>query len=110
MKVYWIAMYKKIDNQENIQNYGAKVTEVFKSYNAKPIVRGGKFNPKLIPKMSDEEAIVYLSQLRQIGRWSAEMILLFTYNRPNIWPIQDIGLLRAISNNYKKNIYHLKVM
>ena len=60
------------------------------------------FNPKLINKMSDEEAINYLSQLRQIGRWSAEMILLFTYNRSNIWPIQDIGLLRAISKNYKK--------
>ena len=60
------------------------------------------FNPKLIPKMSDEEAILYLSQLRQIGRWSAEMILLFTYNRPNIWPVQDVGLLRAISKNYKK--------
>jgi DNA-3-methyladenine glycosylase II len=61
------------------------------------------FNPRLINKMTDEEAIVYLSQLRQIGRWSAEMILLFTYNRSNIWPIQDIGLLRAISKNYKKN-------
>ena len=60
------------------------------------------FNPKLIDKMSDEEAIDYLSNLRQIGRWSAEMILLFTYNRSNIWPIQDIGLLRAISKNYKK--------
>ena len=60
------------------------------------------FNPKLINNMSDEEAIEYLSSLRQIGKWSAEMILLFTYNRPNIWPIQDIGLLRAISNNYKK--------
>ncbi len=60
------------------------------------------FNPKLISKMNDEEAIKYLSNLRQIGRWSAEMILLFTYNRSNIWPIQDIGLLRAISNNYKK--------
>ena len=60
------------------------------------------FDPSLISKMSDEEAIVYLSQLRQIGRWSAEMILLFTYNRSNIWPIQDIGLLRAISKNYKK--------
>ena len=60
------------------------------------------FNPRLIPKMSDEEAIFYLSQLRQIGRWSAEMILLFTYNRSNIWPVQDIGLLRAISKNYKK--------
>ena len=60
------------------------------------------FNPKLISKMSDEDAIIYLSKLRQIGRWSAEMILLFTYNRSNIWPVQDIGLLRAISKNYKK--------
>ena len=60
------------------------------------------FKPKLIKKMDDEEAINYLSNLRQIGRWSAEMILLFTYNRSNIWPVQDIGLLRAISKNYKK--------
>ena len=60
------------------------------------------FNPRLINRMSDEEAINYLSNLRQIGRWSAEMILLFTYNRSNIWPIQDIGLLRAISKNYNK--------
>ena len=60
------------------------------------------FNPRLISNMNDEEAIIYLSSLRQIGRWSAEMILLFTYNRSNIWPIQDIGLLRAISKNYKK--------
>ena len=63
------------------------------------------FNPKLISKMSDEEAILYLSELRQIGRWSAEMILLFTYNRPNIWPLQDVGLLRAISKNYKKEYF-----
>ena len=60
------------------------------------------FNPQLIKTMSDEDAINYLSNLKQIGRWSAEMILLFTYNRSNIWPIQDIGLLRAISKNYKK--------
>ena len=60
------------------------------------------FNPRLISRMSDEEAILYLSQLKQIGRWSAEMILLFTYNRSDIWPVQDIGLLRAISKNYKK--------
>ena len=60
------------------------------------------FNPNVIKKMSDEDAILYLSELRQIGRWSAEMILLFTYNRSDIWPVQDIGLLRAISKNYKK--------
>ena len=63
------------------------------------------FKPGLIKKMTDEEAIEYLSELRQIGRWSAEMILLFTFNRSNIWPLQDIGLLRAISNNYKKKYF-----
>ena len=63
------------------------------------------FNPKLIKNMNDEEAILYLSNLKQIGRWSAEMILLFTYNRSNIWPTQDIGLLRAISKNYKKKYF-----
>ena len=67
------------------------------------------FKPSLINKMTDEEAIEYLSELRQIGRWSAEMILLFTFNRPNIWPLQDIGLLRAVSNNYKKKYFPPKI-
>ena len=71
---------------------------------AKKIVNK-KFKPNLIKKMSDEEAIEYLSELRQIGRWSSEMILLFTYNRSNIWPLQDIGLLRAVSNNYNKKYF-----
>tara|TARA_Y100000996_G_scaffold408950_1_gene388850 strand:+ start:103 stop:726 length:624 start_codon:yes stop_codon:yes gene_type:complete len=64
-----------------------------------------EFKPELIKNMTDEEAIQYLSNLRQIGRWSAEMILLFTFNRSNIWPLQDIGLLRAISKNYKKKYF-----
>jgi len=68
-----------------------------------------KFKPSLIKKMNDEEAIEYLVNLRQIGRWSAEMILLFTFNRSNIWPLQDIGLLRAVSNNYKKKYYPPKI-
>jgi len=67
------------------------------------------FKPHLIKKMTDEEAIEYLSNLRQIGRWSAEMILLFTFNRSNIWPLQDIGLLRAISNNYNKKYFPPKL-
>ena len=67
------------------------------------------FKPGLIKDMTDEEAIEYLSELRQIGRWSAEMILLFTFNRSNIWPLQDIGLLRAISNNYKKKYFPPKI-
>ena len=51
------------------------------------------FDPKLIKKMSDEDAINYLSELRQIGRWSSEMVLIFFYNRQNIWPVQDLSLI-----------------
>ena len=67
------------------------------------------FKSSLIKTMSDEEAIEYLSDLKQIGRWSDEMILLFTFNRSNIWPLQDIGLLRAVSNNYKKKYLPPKI-
>ena len=43
-----------------------------------------------------------LSQLRQIGRWSAEMILLFTYNRSNIWPSSRYRFVKSNIKNYKK--------
>jgi DNA-3-methyladenine glycosylase II len=104
---------KKCKNKINAKTISKLSTSQLKSCGlSRQKVRGIKslakqtldktFNPRLISKMNDEDAIIYLSQLRQIGRWSAEMILLFTYNRSNIWPVQDIGLLRAISKNYKK--------
>ena len=51
--------------------------------------------------MNDEEAINYITELKGLGVWSAEMFLMFNLNRPDIFPIKDIGLLRAISKNYK---------
>ena len=59
------------------------------------------FNVRGLKKMNDEEAINYITKLKGLGVWSAEMFLMFNLNRPNIFPIKDIGLLRAISKNYK---------
>ena len=59
------------------------------------------FNVKEIKKMDDNEAIEYITKLKGLGVWSAEMVLMFNLNRPDIFPIKDIGLLRAISKNYK---------
>ena len=42
MKGYWIALYKKIENVDNLKSYAAKVTPIIKSYGGKPLVRGGK--------------------------------------------------------------------
>ena len=59
------------------------------------------FNVREIKKMNDIDAIEYITKLKGLGVWSAEMFLMFNLNRPNIFPIKDIGLLRAISKNYK---------
>ena len=59
------------------------------------------FNVSKLKKMSDIDAINYITKLKGLGVWSAEMFLMFNLNRPNIFPVKDIGLLRAISKNYK---------
>ena len=59
------------------------------------------FSVRELKQMNDQEAINYIIKLKGLGVWSAEMFLMFNLNRPNIFPVQDIGLLRAISKNYK---------
>jgi DNA-3-methyladenine glycosylase II len=51
-------------------------------------------------RMEDEDVIAELIQIRGIGRWTAEMFLIFNLLRPNIFPLDDVGLLRGISVNY----------
>ena len=43
MKGYWIALYKKINNIENLKEYSVMVTPIIKSFGGKPLVRGGKY-------------------------------------------------------------------
>ena len=59
------------------------------------------FNIRNLKKMDDEQAISYITQLKGLGIWSAQMFLMFNLNRPDIFPTKDIGLVRAISKNYK---------
>ncbi|HWP11160.1 MAG TPA: DNA-3-methyladenine glycosylase 2 family protein [Ramlibacter sp.] len=50
--------------------------------------------------MADEEIIAELVGIRGIGRWTAEMFLIFHLMRPNVLPLDDVGLLKGISRNY----------
>ena len=59
------------------------------------------FNMRNLKKMDDDLAIDYITQLKGLGIWSAQMFLMFNLNRPDIFPTKDIGLIRAISKNYK---------
>jgi DNA-3-methyladenine glycosylase II len=51
-------------------------------------------------RMEDEAVIAELVQVRGIGRWTAEMFLIFCMLRPDVLPLDDLGLQRAISVNY----------
>ena len=59
------------------------------------------FNIGDLKKMDDDLAIDYITKLKGLGIWSAQMFLMFNLNRSDIFPTKDIGLIRAISKNYK---------
>ena len=58
--------------------------------------------------MSDSKAIEELTKLHGIGPWSAEMFLIFHFNRQNILPLGDIGLINSICKNYHIKKDHLQ--
>jgi DNA-3-methyladenine glycosylase II len=51
--------------------------------------------------MSDEEVIAALTKVKGIGRWSAEMFLMFRLHRPDVLPVDDLGIVNAIKNVYR---------
>ncbi|WP_167313492.1 DNA-3-methyladenine glycosylase family protein [Ralstonia insidiosa] len=62
--------------------------------------RNGTLHVAKWAEMDDEDVIAELTQIRGIGRWTAEMFLMFNLMRPNVLPLDDIGLINAISQNY----------
>lgn len=54
-----------------------------------------------LDEMSDEEVIASLTQVKGIGRWSAEMFLIFRLQRPDVLPLGDLGILNAIQKAYR---------
>ena len=54
------------------------------------------------PQMSDEEIIAELVEVRGIGRWTAEMFLIFNLLRPDVFPLDDLGLQKGIRVSYFK--------
>jgi len=55
---------------------------------------------KELKKLSDEEVIIKLTELKGIGKWTAEMILIFSLQRPDVFSVGDLGLRRAIEKLY----------
>jgi len=88
-------------SSQTLKNAGLSHQKVSYLKNIAKSFRNKSFSVKELKKMNDKDAINYITKLRGLGVWSAEMFLMFNLNRPDIFPLKDIGLLRAISKNYK---------
>jgi DNA-3-methyladenine glycosylase II len=55
-----------------------------------------KIPVRQLPAMTDEEVIGALTEVNGVGRWTAEMFLIFVLNRPDVWPVDDLGLQEGV--------------
>jgi 3-methyladenine DNA glycosylase/8-oxoguanine DNA glycosylase len=60
----------------------------------------GTLEPHRLPSLPDEEVVQHLVQVKGIGRWTAEMLLIFSLHRPDVLPVDDLGLRVAVQRAY----------
>lgn len=60
----------------------------------------GRVEPARWKGLDDEAVIAELTDVRGIGRWTSEMFLIFSLRRPDVWPLDDIGLQKAVALHY----------
>ena len=86
---------------EKLRGAGMSYSKAGYVKNIAQAFKDGNLDVKKIEKMSDEEVIKELTKIKGVGKWTAEMILIFTLNRPDVFSLGDAGLKRAIKNLYK---------
>jgi len=68
-----------------------------------------KITDSKLHKMSNEELIKYLSQIKGIGQWTVEMILIFTLGREDVFALDDLGIQQSVARLYKLDITDKKL-
>ena len=69
-----------------------------------------KITDERLHKMNNEELIKYLSQIKGVGQWTVEMILMFTLGREDIFAVDDLGIQQAVCKLYKIDSTNKKEM
>jgi DNA-3-methyladenine glycosylase II len=76
----------------------SKKIEYIKDLSARVI--DGRVNLSILHELTDEEIIAQLIQVKGIGRWTAEMFLIFCLGRPDVLPVGDLGVRKAMQKIY----------
>jgi 3-methyladenine DNA glycosylase/8-oxoguanine DNA glycosylase len=88
-------------DQERLRTLGLSTPKARYIRNLVELVTSGELQLAHLAQHDDEEVIRQLTLVKGIGRWTAEMVLIFTFSRPDVFPVDDLGLLEGIRGAYK---------
>ena len=86
--------------EEKIRSAGISYAKISYIKSIAHAFNDGLINIQELKQMNDEEVIKNLTKLKGVGKWTAEMILIFTLQRPDVFSLGDLGLRRSIEKLY----------
>jgi DNA-3-methyladenine glycosylase II len=86
--------------QEALRGVGLSFQKIGYLRNVAAFSREGQLDYPVISGLADEDLIRHLIQIKGVGRWTAEMILMFTLGRPDVFPVDDLGIQHAMKKLY----------
>ncbi len=100
---------------EKLRGIGLSNAKVNYVQNVARFEMGKGMDHKKLSKMNNEEVIEYLTEIKGVGRWTVEMLLMFALGREDLFAIDDLGLQQAVINLYdlkhrKKKIMNAKIL
>jgi len=85
---------------ETLRSVGLSYQKLGYIRNVASFALAGNLDYNVISRMEDETLIKHLTQIKGVGRWTAEMILMFTLTRPDVFPVDDLGIQNAMKKLY----------
>lgn len=87
-------------SKEEMRSIGISYQKAGYIQNVAEFALAGKLEKKLCDEMSDKDLIAHLSQIKGIGKWTAEMLLIFGMKRLDVFPYDDLGIMHIMVKHY----------
>jgi DNA-3-methyladenine glycosylase II len=87
--------------EETLRGAGLSFQKIGYVRNVADFAAAGNLEHATIDALEDEELIRHLTQIKGVGRWTVEMLLIFALERPDVMPLDDLGIQNAMKRHYK---------
>lgn len=87
-------------NDEVLRSAGLSFQKIGYVRNVAAFAAAGNLSHATIDAMEDEALIKHLTQIKGVGRWTVEMLLMFALERPDVFPLDDLGIQNAMKRHY----------